>query len=192
MLQGENAKNLFAETLEWICAKLESAKIPYMITGGSAVGFWGHIRTTMDIDIVVQIYAQQIEPFLRSVENEAYVDREEAKRAILNRDMFNIIYNETSFKVDIIPLKEKDDYEREKFKNRIKLNFQNKEIFVTGPEDLIISKLVWSKSAGGSERQLKDCESIYTLNCEKLNLNYIKKWVQILKIEDEFNKLKLK
>jgi hypothetical protein len=22
-----------------------------MITGGAAVGFWGHIRTTMDIDI---------------------------------------------------------------------------------------------------------------------------------------------
>lgn len=192
MLQGENAKNLFTETLAWICAKLELAKIPYMITGGSAVGFWGHIRTTMDIDIVVQIYAQQIEPFLKSVENEAYVDREEAKRAIHDRDMFNIICNETSFKVDIIPLNEKDDYEVEKFKHRIKINFQNKEIFVTGPEDLIISKLAWSKLAGGSERQLTDCESIYRLNREKLNLDYIKKWVEILKIEDEFNKLKLK
>ena|SRR3989338_5588644 len=192
MLQGENAKDLFTETLTWIRSKLESANISYMITGGSAVGFWGHIRTTMDIDIVIQVYARQIEPFLASVENEAYVDREEAKRAILDRDMFNIIYNATSFKVDIIILNEKDDYETEKFKNRIKINFQNKDLFVSSPEDLIISKLLWSKSAGGSERQLKDCESIYALNHEKLNVNYIKKWIQILKIEDEFNKLRIK
>lgn len=192
MPQEEIAKNLFTETLAWICAKLDSAKIPYMITGGSAVGFWGYIRTTMDIDIVIQIFAKQIEPFLKSIENEAYVDIEEAKRAIWNRDMFNMIYNETSFKIDIIPLNEKDDYEAEKFKHRIKINFQNKDLFVTSPEDLIISKLLWSKSAGVSERQFKDCESIYALNREKLNLNYVKKWLPILKIEDEFNKLKLK
>ncbi len=192
MPEGQDAKNLFTETLAWICAKLESEKIPYMITGGSAVGFWGHIRTTMDIDIVIQIYAKQIDSFLKSVENEAYVDTEEAKRAILNREMFNIIHNETCFKVDVIPLNEKDNYEMEKFKNRIKINFQNRDIFVTGPEDLIISKLLWSKSGGGSERQLRDCESIYRLNCEKLNLGYITKWVKILKIEDEFNKLMLK
>lgn len=133
MLQGKNAKNLFAETLAWICAKLESANISYMITGGSAVGFWGHIRTTMDIDIVVQIYAKQIESFLKSIENEAYIDREEIKRAILNRDMFNIIYNETSFKIDIIPLNENDDYETEKFKNRIRIGFQNKDLFIISP-----------------------------------------------------------
>lgn len=192
MPKGQNDKNLFIETLEWICAKLESAKIPYMITGGSAVGFWGHIRTTMDIDIVIQVYAKQIDPFLKSIENEAYVDIEEAKRAILNREMFNIIQNETCFKVDVIPLNEKDNYEMEKFKNRIKINFQNRNIFVTGPEDLIISKLIWSKSVGGSERQLGDCESIYRLNREKLNLDYIKKWVKASEVEGEFKKITLK
>lgn len=192
MSKGQNNKNIFIETLEWICNKLESACIPYMITGGCAMGFWGHIRTTMDIDIVIQIYARQIDSFLKSIENEAYVDSEEAKRAILNKEMFNIIYNETYFKVDAIPLNEKDNYEIEKFRNRIKINFQNRDIFITGPEDLIISKLLWSKSGGGSERQLKDCESIYRLNREKLNLNYITKWSKILKIEDKFNKLMLK
>jgi len=192
MPEEKDAKNLFTETLVWICTKLESAKIPYMITGGSAVGFWGHIRTTMDIDIVIQIYGIKIDSFLRSIENEAYVDIEEAKRAILNREMFNIIHNETCFKVDVIPLNERDDYEMEKFKNRIKINFKDRDIFITSPEDLIISKLAWSKSAGGSERQLRDCESIYRLNQERLNLDYIKKLVKTLRIEREFNKLTLK
>jgi hypothetical protein len=69
----QNEKNIFIETLEWICNKLESADVPSMITGDSAVGFWGHIRTTMDIDILIQIHSEQIGPFLRSVKNEAYV-----------------------------------------------------------------------------------------------------------------------
>ena len=155
------------------------------------MGFWGHIRTTMDIDIVIQVPVNKINPFLSSVKEEAYVDEQGAIESIADRSMFNIINNETCFKVDIIPLNEKDEYEIENFKNRIKVNFQNKEIFVAGPEGLIISKLLWSKSAGGSERQLKDCMSIYALNREKLNLDYLKKWVQKLGIEEDFNKLTL-
>lgn len=189
MSERENDKNLFTETLDWICKKFESAGIPYMITGGSVVGFWGYIRTTMDIDIVIQIYGEQVNTFLQDIEKEAYVDIEEAKRSILNRCMFNIIHNNTCFKVDIIPLDDKNDYEMEKFKRKIKIKFHGRDIFITSPEDLIISKLLWAKSAGGSERQLRDSESIYKLNRDTLGLNYIKKWVEILNIEDEFNKI---
>lgn len=189
MPEEQNAGNIFLETLDWICGKLELFDIPYMITGGSAVGFWGHIRTTMDIDVVIQIYMNKIEPFLKSIENEAYINVEEAKKDILNKSMFNIILNDTCFKIDLIPLDEKNDYEIEKFKRRIKFKFHNRKVFIISPEDLIISKLIWNKSAGGSERQIKDCESILKLNRENLDLAYIKEWIKVLKIEEEFNKL---
>lgn len=189
MPQREDNKNLFLETLDWICQKLETAGITYMITGGSAVGFWGHIRTTMDIDILIKIQPKQILPFLKSIEGESYVDIEEAKRAIFSKEMFNVILHKTSFKVDIIPLDEKNAYAVEEFKNRVKVRFQDKEIFVVSPEDLVISKLIWSKLAGGSEKQLKDCESIISLNREKINLDYILKWVKDLKLDSEFKKI---
>ena len=102
--------------------------------------------------------------------------------------MFNIILNKTCFKIDLISLKN-DAYEREKFENKIKIEFQGKEIFVIRPEDLIISKLLWDKYIGGSERQIKDCESIYRLNYEDLDLKYIERWVKMLSIEDGFSKL---
>lgn len=95
MLQEQNEKNIFIETLKWICIKLESAGIPYMITGGSAVGFWGHIRATMAIDIVINIYShanEKIESFLQSIKDEAYVDIEESKKAVFNKNMFNVIF----------------------------------------------------------------------------------------------------
>jgi len=191
MPERKNAKNLFLETLDWICQKLEFIDISYMITGGSAVGFWGHIRTTMDIDMVIQLHANQIDAFLESIRNEAYVDIPKARNAVQGKYMFNIIPNETLFKVDIIPLDETNNYEMRKFGRRIRINFQGREIYIISPEDLIISKLIWSKTAGGSEKQIADCESIWKINQENIDTDYIKQWIDVLNIKEEFNKLTL-
>lgn len=191
MPKRKNAENLFLETLSWICDKLESLDISYMITGGSAVGFWGHIRTTMDIDMVIQMHSNQVDAFLKAVSKEAYVDIQEVKNAVQSKSIFNIIPNETLFKVDIIPLDEKNDYETCKFGRRIKIKFQGREIYAISPEDLIVSKLIWSKNSGGSEKQIKDCESIWKINQENIDAKYIKQWVDVLAIRDEFNKLTL-
>lgn len=184
-----NDENIFNQTLIWICDKLDAANIAYMLTGGSALGFWGHIRTTMDIDILIQVSSQNILSFLQEIKKDVYVDIEEAKKAVRNRGMFNVILHKTSFKIDFILLNEENPYEKEKFKNRIKMDFQGKSLFVISPEDLIISKLLWSRVAGGSERQLKDAESIYRLNQQEIKIDYIKKWVKVLKLEDGFRKI---
>lgn len=189
MPKRQDNGNIFLETLSWLCNKLETLKIQYMVTGGAAVGFWGHIRTTMDIDILIQMSIAKSGAFLKNIKEETYLNLDEAKRAISHGEMFNIILNKNCFKIDVIPLNEKDDYEVEKFKRRVKIKFEGREIFVISPEDLIISKLLWSMSAGSSERQLRDCESIWKLNQNNLNIAYIKKWIKSLSIEDEFKKL---
>lgn len=191
MPEGKNARNLFLETLDWICNKLESMHIPYMITGGSAVGFWGHIRTTMDIDMVIQMRSSQVNAFLEAIKSEAYLDAHTVKEAAKNKSMFNIIPNETLFKVDIILLDESNNYEMQKFKRKIKMDFQGRTVYVISPEDLIISKLIWSKSAGSSERQIKDCESIWKINQDNTDSDYINKWIDVLNIREEFDKLTL-
>lgn len=77
----------------------------------------------------------------------------------------------------------------QKFGRRIKINFQGREIYIISPEDLIISKLLWSRKAGGSERQIKDCESIWEINRDNIDTDYIEQWVGILGIRGEFNRL---
>ncbi len=71
------------------------------------------------------------------------------------------------------------------------MSFQGKEIYVISPEDLIISKLIWSNIAGGSERQLKDCESVWKINQENIDIGYINKWIEALNLRNEFNKMSL-
>ncbi len=187
MSESRNNKNLFTETLSWILNKLNHAGIRYMITGGSAVGFWGHIRTTMDIDILIQISDVQTDKLIKSISGEAYVDAENAAVAIASRTMFNVIFNKTCFKIDFIPVNEKIPYEMEKFKRRVRMKFEDMDICVISPEDLIISKLLWMKSAGGSERQLEDCKSIFELNRESTDSVYMEKWARTLGIEAELN-----
>lgn len=189
MHEDQDERDIFLETLGWICGKMESAGIEYMVTGGSAVGFWGHIRTTMDIDIVMHIRASQTDAFLRGIESDVHINAEEARNAVLSKKMFNIIYDKYCFKIDLIPLDEQDAYEIEKFGNRKKVKLGKMEVSVIAPEDLIITKLLWSKAAGGSERQLRDCESVYRLNGSDLDLDYIKEWAKRLNIGEELKKV---
>jgi hypothetical protein len=188
MLPEKDESNLFLKTLIWICTHFKALHIDYMITGGSALGFWGHIRTTMDVDIVIHIREHQITPLLEALQKEAYVDMVHAKNAFSTHTMFNILHKKTFFKIDLIPLKE-DPYEMEKFNNKKEIFYENLNLFVISPEDLILSKLQWNRSIGGSERQMKDCESLYRLNQNNLNFPYLKKWVSCLHLEDSFHNI---
>ncbi len=188
MPEKKPEQNLFLETLTWICHHLESLDIPYMITGGSAVGFWGHIRTTMDIDMVVEIDPKKIRPLLQEIRKEAYINIEEIS-VHKPLKMFNIILHKTGFKIDIIPLNGTDEYELVKFGRRKKIKYLDKHIYIIAPEDLIISKLSWNRKGGGSDRQLSDCESIYKLNHGSLDLKYMNKWIRVLGLEADFKRI---
>jgi len=188
MPQDKDDADLFLETLDWIISKLDEADIPYMITGGSAVGFWGHIRTTMDIDVVIDITRDQVPAFVQSIEQDAYIESSAVHEALAHGTMFNVISNATFFKVDLVPLRN-EPYEQKKFNRRIPMEYRDRKIYVISPEDLIISKLLWSKSMGTSERQIRDCSSIYELNRDDLDLTYIEKWINTLNLDEEFSKL---
>lgn len=188
MPERKPEQNLFHETLAWICQHLESLDIPYMITGGSAVGFWGHIRTTMDIDLVVEIHPLKIKSLLLEIRKEAYIDIEEIS-ALKPLKMFNIILHKTGFKIDVIPLNETNEYELVKFSRKKKIKYLDKYLYIISPEDLIISKLSWHRKGGGSDRQFSDCESIYKLNHGSLDLKYMHKWIRVLGLEADFKRI---
>jgi hypothetical protein len=160
-----------------------------MVTGGSAVAFWGEVRTTADIDVVVQIAPSDIQSLVSSLKDEAYIDEEDVREAVSRKRMFNAIFNSTSFKVDFAVLDTGDRYEQEKFSRRRKLALADGPVWVIAPEDLVLSKLRWMKSAGGSERQLRDCRGIIALNGDKLDLDYMRKWAAALDLLEEFELL---
>lgn len=169
---------------------MDSLGISYMVTGGSAVSFWGQVRTTADIDIVIQIPTSRISVLVAALKDEAYIDEEEVKQAVSVKRMFNVIYNATAFKVDFAVMDEANPYAKEGFSRRKKLEIAGRPLWVISPEDLVLSKLRWMQSAGGSERQLQDCRSIVELNKGGLDEKYLEKWASLTGVEKEYRALK--
>lgn len=169
---------------------MDSLGISYMVTGGSAVSFWGQVRTTADIDLVIQIPPSRIPVLVAALKDEAYIDEEDVKQAVSVKRMFNVIYNATAFKVDFAVMDEANPYAKEGFFRRKKLEIAGRPLWVISPEDLVLSKLRWMQLAGGSERQLQDCRSILELNKGGLDENYLEKWARLTGVEKEYRAIK--
>ena len=151
----EMTEELF--TLKEVVAKLDEGKFEYMLTGSMAIGFYAIPRMTRDSDIVIQLQTGEAGKFESLFTEEFFVDGNMIKDSLESEMMFNIFHKKTLFKVDFI-LKRNDEYENLKFERRKKLKINGIEVFVISIEDLIISKLNWSKDSG-SEVQLKDVTS---------------------------------
>ena len=53
-------------------------------------------------------------------------------------------------------------------------------------EDTIIAKLEWAK-VGSSERQLRDVAGILRVRAAQLETSYIERWVEELKLREQWN-----
>ena len=61
--------------------------------------------------------------------------------------------------------------------------------WITSPEDTILSKLRWAKLAGGSEKQLTDAVSVFEVQFGRLDVDYIKRWVDQLQVQSQWQQL---
>ncbi len=172
------------EFLKLIASRLEAAGIPYMMTGSMAMAIYAIPRMTRDIDIVLEIYKKDICSIVSLFQDDCYVDADTINEAISNRSMFNIIHNGWIVKADFIIRKE-EEYRKREFERRRKVDLEGLEIYLVTPEDLILSKLVWSEG-GISGLQLNDVRQIVS-SVKELDWEYMKKWAPILGVEAALN-----
>ena len=174
------------DILKIVCHKLEQANISYMLTGSLAANFYTIPRLTRDIDIVIEINKFEIDKLLYAFQNEFYVDRDSIADSMRHQGMFNIIHNDSVFKIDFI-IRKDIAYRDTEFKRRQRILLDNSPIWIVAPEDLIISKLYWAKDSI-SEIQLNDIKNLFS-SVKNLDKNYIDKWVQELKLNSIYAKV---
>jgi len=168
---------------------LDALDIPYIVTGGYAVSVWGRTRSTLDIDIVIELTASKIktlEQALKKISQISYVDEGAMREALERKSEFNFIYPELGIKVDFFI--RDDRFFKEQIKRRIPIKIGGQNIYFVSPEDLILSKLIWCKKSESS-RQIEDVKSIIKRQ-KKLDWRYLKKWAKIQETEDVLENLK--
>lgn len=169
------------DTMASVIAELDRAGIPHMVSGSVASAHHGESRATQDIDVVIDPTASQLHELVEALRARGlYVD--DAAAAMAHRSQFNAIDTTTGWKVDLI-IKKDRAYSREEFARRRPAELGGLDVYVTSPEDSILSKLEWG-AASGSERQVRDVQSIIRAQLDRLDWSYLEHWAGELHISE--------
>lgn len=166
---------------------LERLGIPYAVAGSLASSVHGVMRSTLDVDIVADMRLEHVDPLVTTLSKEFYADDEMMRDAIEHQSSFNLIHYETAFKVDIFIRKSRafDQMQLERRKISVIANDPEQSIYVTSPEDVILSKLEWYRMGGEvSDRQWRDVLGVLKTRAGELDLDYLRKWARELNVAD--------
>lgn len=166
---------------------LEKFQTPYMLGGSFASSVYGIPRATHDADLIADLHQETIEPFVKALKNDFYVDPESVQEAVKNKSSFNLIHYDSAFKVDIF-ITDDTAYSRETFKRKQKQVItpaQSRSIYMLSPEDTVLSKLCWYRMGGEkSDSQWKDIIGVIKVQARRLDTQYIFKWAAAVKVAD--------
>ena len=159
-----------------------------MITGSVAMSVYSVPRLTRDIDLVVDIKADDVDTIVEMFENDCYINPDVVRKETRRRGMFNIIHKEWITKADFI-VKKDQPYRKAEFERRKSIDIKGFSVYVVTPEDLILSKLCWGKLSS-SELQQQDVRRLLS---EKQDLDrvYLKRWARKLGVAGELEALGL-
>lgn len=165
----------------------EEAGIGYMVAGSMGSSFHGQPRATNDIDIVVEANRDQLRVFVETLGEGYYVSKSAVEAAVKNNSAFNVIDTQACWKADIIVRKDRP-FSHEEFRRRREMRLLGMEVSVVSAEDVILSKLEWSK-ASGSEIQFQDALGVAVIQWDELDKTYLSRWAEELGVGETLRAL---
>ena len=173
--------------LEGLIEKLNRQDIPYMLSGSVSSSLHGNPRATKDVDIVIAPTEEQILNFANMLGERYYVNLDAVRYAFAHNSMFNVIDNESGWKADFIIRKDRPFSHRE-FERKCTAKIKKLDVWVTSPEDTILSKLEWAKNSH-SEQQFRDALGVAVVQWHSLDIDYLHKWAKELRVESSLKQL---
>lgn len=164
---------------------LAAAGVPYFVTGSFVSSAHGVPRSTNDIDIVIAPTPKQLTTLLAAFPAaDYYSDRDDAFDALKHHSQFNVIDQKTFWKIDFIVSKD-EPFDRSRFERRKITEIAGVDVYAATPEDILLAKLRWAK-LGESERQIEDAAGVIRMQGEQLDVTYVKQWVELLLLQDQW------
>lgn len=166
------------DVLALVTSRLDRAGIAYMVTGSMAAGFYGQPRMTRDVDLVVELGADDPERLEELFRDVFLLDADVARAAMAHRTMFNAIHREAFVKVDFV-IRKAEPFRIEEFARRRRVVLDGHEMWMVSPEDLILAKLAWARTSG-SEVQARDVRAVIAAQRARLDWDYLDTWAVTL------------
>jgi hypothetical protein len=134
---------------------------------------------------VIAATPQQLHTLIQGLSSgEYYADLDAALGAFKRESMFNVIDLRTGWKIDMIICKSRA-FSQAEFGRRQRLSLHGISLSVASAEDVILSKLEWSKLSQ-SQRQTEDAAGILKIQRSWLNRPHLEQWIHELGLEKEW------
>lgn len=165
-----------------VCTRLDGAGIAYMLTGSLAMTYYARPRMTRDIDLVIALEAAEAERLTRALGAQYHADAGAIAAAIRDARPWNILHLPSVVKIDLIPRKD-TRYRRAEFERRRRVELAGVPLWIASVEDLILSKLEWSRESG-SEQQRRDVGLLLQVPLDRA---YLEEWAARLGLDGLLN-----
>jgi len=166
---------------------LDTAGVSYMIGGSVCSGIHGQSRSTNDVDIVIDGPPATIEAFAASLGSDFYLSMEAVREAVRQESMFNVIDTHNGWKADFMIRKDRA-FSRTEFARRQLVRMDGLEVQAASAEDIILSKLEWSKDSE-SQTQYDDALGVVVTQFDRLDREYLRTWAGELGVQDQLERL---
>lgn len=174
-----------------IVEALEDNSIAYYIGGSVASIAYGMPRSTMDVDIAVDIAPKQLAPLLARLAPLGYIDEPAAQDALRFGGTFNLIPFSGPAKIDFF-LPKRRPFDQAIFERVRYVTLHDnapRPIALPSPEDIVLLKLEWYEATNrASLHQWPDVLGVLQGQAEVLDRVYLQHWAKILGLDSLLHK----
>lgn len=175
----------FGAALRAVAGVLERLGIPWFVGGSVASLVHGEIRTTQDVDVVVDLRSELVDELVAALTGDFLVDAEFVRLAVHSGTSCNLVHRESGMKVDLFLLRRRP-FSQEEMRRRLPVPLQPGLVTnVATAEDCVLTKLEWFEKGGRvSERQWRDVQGIVRVQGRHLDQAYLRRWAVELGVDE--------
>ncbi|NCX99496.1 MAG: hypothetical protein EBX35_13200 [Planctomycetia bacterium] len=175
-----------------VAAAFQRLGVRHYIGGSVASTIHGAVRSTMDVDVVCELGADQIEPFLAAFGQDFYVSGPAVRHAVAQRSCFNLIHLPTAYKVDVFVSRGRpfDQAAMARAMPQALSADDSLRVPVATPEDSVVAKLEWFRLGDeSSQRQWDDVSRLVALHGPALDVAHMRLMAESVGVIDLLNRL---
>ena len=155
---------------------LNAAGIPFMLVGSLSSNAYGIERSTKDADFVVQLGTFPVGKLLDFLPGGFRLESQIGFETITSTTRFRLYCDlvGTPFMFELFEISD-DPHDQMRFSNRIATTYHGARTYIPRPEDVVITKLRWSK-AGRRSKDVDDVRNVLAVQMGRLDMAYIRNW----------------